>query len=170
MKKTLKESKSKKVLILCHDKKVSYKDGKMLGHWQDEFQGNLLSTFGIENADVWTVDIKKSKSDRHYVADVWSKEFGKQHQGEFDFIFMPDCGGEWYYASEEKDPVKQFERITTLINTTLEHLKPNGILVVGKIFKNPRNILKLVYDQDGYFLKSKQLGTEHMLIQNFQRI
>lgn len=120
------------VLVFCHPKLINL-DG---GHWNldcfiktiDVFINN---TYGNQydpsqhNVIFKTVDIKRGGN---YVGDGFSRDFCTKYQGQFDIVYLPDCGGQWFQLQEDGN----YEQFIELLNNITLLINSNGIIWLSK--------------------------------------
>lgn len=115
-----------RVLIFSHPY-----DYKVNGHWCDK----LFSEFtDMTTAQVDTVDPLET-GEATYKMDGFSDEFIDEHAGKYDFVFLPDCGGDWW-DFQVNDDLKGFFTLISNVQRLLvpkELSKEGGILVMGKL-------------------------------------
>ena len=162
----------KKVLILCHPKKVTgtfepeltlnnhfYHDE---GRFKTLFEDYKLNLKGIPKFD--TVDIIPGGT---FIAKAFSPKFIEKHINEYDLVMVPDCGGEWedlirsrifngnIPISLSSDEINKNK--TNLINLCLnlsKIVKNGGIIQFGKfISETPCNINDKDFDTFSEALK-----------------
>jgi len=162
---------NKKVLILCHARKVdgSFEPLVLKNHWYEDIFNELFLEYNLKgNPSFETVD---STHGGTFVADAFSDEFIDKHISEYDLIMVPDCGGIWYYLQ-----VDQTRDIKILIEKCIKltkMLKPNGIIEFSKFLKvNPEftgefeNTLKHNLEQIGFTVMLKVVNSlTHLVAQ-----
>ena len=152
----------KKVLILCHPKKVTgtFEPLVLNEHWygscKDTETDKTLFELLFEKYNLsgipkfFTIDNHK-KSTADFVDDAFSDDFINKNLNTYDLVMVPDCGGIWYdlqltelyKITEHEIPnkIKDYtqeeyvKNLCTLISSCLKltkMLKNNGIIQFGK--------------------------------------
>jgi hypothetical protein len=142
------------VLIACHTTKVTYENGKIVGHWQTDPIVEMISTYlGADNANVYTADIQNADND--IVGNLWSPEIINEHKDQFDMILLPDCAGPWFTALESNNPPRN---LVAAMRKLEPMLKAGGYIAAGKLIGNEERVQQLL--PNSKVLTLKWLGTE----------
>ena len=114
---------NKYALIYCHNRKWN----NVVPHWLK----NQIEAYCDKNKEkkpitYLTLDILEGGDLKN---DGFSLEFINSYKECFDFVFLPDCGGEWYDATSKGD----YEKINEILNNISSLLKKDGQLLFSKI-------------------------------------
>jgi len=121
---------TKKILVYCHPIAIK----KRSNHWLynngyfDKFMDSKYK-YIIE-----TVDTQSKNGDNPtHLADGFSEKFITSHKYEYDIVFVPDCGGDWYNIQIKNIPIdNKKNELYTLITAVLVLLTTAGIAVFSK--------------------------------------
>ena len=87
-----------KILILCHPKIIAIENNKITNHWYSAVIQNVLARSKITDLSTVQFETVDIISGGTYKCDCFSEVFA--YNKRYDFIFAPDCGGEWYKLQE----------------------------------------------------------------------
>jgi hypothetical protein len=135
----------KKVLILCHPKKVtgSFEPLVLNNHHYGPKFNELFSRYKFTGTPKFeTVDIESGGT---YQDDAFSDSFINKHINEYDLIMVPDCDGPWYFQNNngvtfEHDESLRKKLLNLCLNLT-KMLKSNGIILFGKLLQEESFII-----------------------------
>lgn len=113
------------VLIYCHPKKITLTNKN---HFQYNFFESKIfeiienNKLNIKDLKIYTIDILNKESD--FIIDGLNinNTFVNVYNNKFDLVFLPDCGGIWYNAQNDK----KFDLIVDIINNCKNLLKINS--------------------------------------------
>lgn len=124
----------KKMLVYCHPRIIQKRGDHFLWDFFTETvekNGSKINNFKISSVDVLPGGT--------WQGDAFSADFAKNHKDEFDLVFVPDCGGNWFHY---QDPVLNLNGIYDLVSAALSIVKPGGKLLVSKfIAPNLANLI-----------------------------
>ena len=124
------------ILVFCHRNLITLSSGKYSGHWNlecflDTIDLFIRNTYGgsydprAHNLIFQTIDVK---SGGNYVDDGFSLSFCQRFQGQFDLVYLPDCGGQWYHLQEAHN----YEEFRHLLNNVLLLINSHGVIWTSK--------------------------------------
>ena len=130
-----------KILIACHPRAFFRNQNRWM---PDHFESTLIltemnRTFPYSRKKFETLDLNSVPPPRTpstYKANMFDAAWVRAHPNEWNAIWLPDCGGEWFHMFQllEVGDIDTFsydlERILTKL---LKQLKPGGKLYLGKI-------------------------------------
>ena len=67
--------------------------------------------------------------------DLSNSRWVKHHSGEFDAVWVPDCGGAWWDVMQLRDINEDIylEHLELLLHAVLSLVKAGGMLYLGKL-------------------------------------
>ena len=154
-----------KALILCHPKNLNDDlSGHFLGKLFKQIQNEYFPNDLFEYHTVDILDIRNklygNLHTTHFIADIWSDDFIKSHNHEYDIVFMPDCGGIWYTDVLEN---KYFEKnLEEIINKTMMLVANKGILYLSKFFDQHQKFIMNNY-KNTKFKKNKEYNLPYFI-------
>jgi SAM-dependent methyltransferase len=124
-----------KMLVYCHPQIIHQK----ADHFLYSFFSETISNhgFNIDNLSIDTVDVLPGGTIQ---ADAFTSNFSQSHIDEFDFVFLPDCGGPWFDL--QSTPVDA-NKLKPLISEVLKIVKPGGKLVLSKFLMTDAELFPL---------------------------
>lgn len=131
-------TKEKLGLVCAHDK--SYYDA-VTPHFMHNIFSSIMNA-DEQNTTIFTTDIDTTRNNNQdLIADITNDELYKLNENLFDYIFFPDCGGEWYTYTQQPN-YEGFEGLRKIVDGLIKMTKPGGKLFVSKMF----NYVDLLYD------------------------
>lgn len=184
-------TKQSKILIFCHTKNVTGDIENISNHWLSGLitelgkKLNIIGTPIIHTVDTNNTAIEKPT----FNEDGFSDKFINEHIKEYDLVFIPDCGGEWYtlqnkYQNIKRDDGSNFikllsceeincnlSKLIDIILNTVKLVKPGGLILFSKFLYEEKCIVKgKNFDKFSlailYFLNEHGLNPE--IIKNLQ--
>jgi len=165
-------SEAQKVLVYCHHCKINKKE--------DHFLYDEIIKLSNDEAVIETVDIARAPD---YKEDAFSTKFTSKHTLEYDLVFLPDCGGRWYFAQQgliwdkyhkisyNLSEQESYLRMMNLRDFVVLHIgsmvKVNGKLVISK-FVNPDflPLLEAAFQKQNWSIEVRKLEgvTDKLLV------
>jgi len=133
------------VLVFCHPRKATQSTE---WHWNAEcFVETIdiycMNTFSvpydpqIHNVIFETIDVR---SGGDIVDDGFSRSFCEAHRGQYDIVYLPDCGGQWYLTQQHH----QYKEFVDLLENVILLIKENGVIWASKFIRP--EFKQIVYD------------------------
>lgn len=115
------------VLIVCHPKIIEVENNKIKNHWYGPIICQILNFYNIDINEIVfnTVDIISGGT---FNDDCFSENFQNNHRKEYDMVFMPDCGGDFFFSQNNND-ITKFKNIIIGITSML---KDNSSILIDK--------------------------------------
>ncbi len=157
-------SAKKTVLILCHPRLVASIKDEANGHWLGKLPANegkeetiydsimSMHAHGFKSdqpVSFFTVDNQPDSNKADYKADAFDPSFVNEHTGEYDAIFVPDCGGSWAEATgrTQQGPA---EPLVGQCVAMMSMLKPGGFVFFSKMSADLRELLRVALGKAGH--------------------
>lgn len=136
-----------KVLVFCHPREFDST------HFLYEF---IVSQ--VPNSVVKTVDVVGNPD---YKEDAFKRKFARDHQQEFDAMFLMDCGGDYMQTQpvyldmdplldEDEKYLLKMNFIDTIVYITSNMLKPGGSMYLAKLYEDVQAIYEKKFLKRGW--------------------
>lgn len=128
----VRQRRSRRVLITCHPLQPKT-DGVFWHFLQDVFSSESSKTWHGDVIEYETVD--KLPGGTHEADALSNSLWVKKHVGQFDAVWLPDCGGSWWHIMQLSDISEDLylEHLERMILIVLSLVKPGGKMYLGKL-------------------------------------